>query len=85
MPRVPDAYSPYAVTCEGCTEQSDEWVEIEITNISSDKPAAVSRKFCLGCAYILSNKLGIDLDEGQEGYFRINEFGQFETFVKDCN
>ena len=85
MPGVPNADSTNGITCESCEEESEEWIDLEITNITADEPVTVERQFCLGCAYILSAKLGVDFEEEEEGYFRINQFGQFETFSKDCN
>lgn len=85
MPRVSDANSPYSIKCESCKEESEEWVDIEITNITAEEPITMERRFCLGCAYILGAKIGVDFEEEEEGYFRINQFGQFETFSKDCN
>ena len=85
MSRVQDTNPADEINCNCFNERTDEWMYIELTNITDENNDPSDFVFCIKCADVLSEYLGIDFEDDAEGFFRFNELGQVQSFKKDCN
>lgn len=83
MSRMPNVSDPKLVACSNCSDVTDEWGDVNVSNVVSGDE--VEMVLCVPCLDIMALLLDVDLEANPEGLFRMSSYGKLVSLTRDNN